>query len=437
MNSWQEIPIFIVNRNRVSSLKAMIQWLLGIGCHDVQILDNDSSYPALLDYYQRLPGNVTLHKLGENIGPRAFWQLGLQKKYSSPYIVSDPDLVPAAFCPDDLIAHMHHLLSRFPDCGKVAPGLRLDSVSPNYGQADAAVKWESQFWHRPVSRGIFFAPVDTTFAIYAAGSEFTRDGKNLRLGYPYLLEHTPWQVDENNLDEEETYYRAHTSSSFSHWSPKTPDSRMENLEFFKRHIQRITKTIVHLGCGNEYIPGWINIDISGRKLDIQFDLNKCRSRRLPLEDNSVDGFYMCHVFEYIEDTIALMEELYRIARNGSKIHLRMPHGASDDALGDPAIARAYFESSFAYFSQPAYSRAESAYMGDWQAGRITLVVAPSLLEKKPDHAYQIIKTQRNIVSEMVVELSAVKPARARLSGLLKNCELLLTSDARIVPKFDN
>ena len=437
MNSWQEIPIFIVNRDRFSSLKVMIEWLLAIGCHDVQVLDNDSSYPPLLDYYERLPRGVTLRKLGENIGPKAFWQLGLQKQCSLPYIMSDSDLVPSEFCPDDLIAHMHDVLSRFPDCGKVAPGLRLDSVSPNYGQADAAVKWESQFWHQPVSRGLFSAPVDTTFAIYAAGSEYCRHAKNLRLGYPYLLEHVPWQVDENNLDEEEIYYRAHTSSSFSHWSSQTVDSRMENLEFFRRYAQRKRQTIVHLGCGDEYIPGWVNIDISGRKLDIEFDLNKCRIQRLPLEDDSVDGFYMCHVLEYIDDTLALMEELYRIARNRAKMHIRLPYAATDDALGDPGIVRAYLESSFTYFSQPAHSRAGPPYLADWQPGRITLVVPPSVLETTPDQLRRLIKTQRNTVSEMVVELAAVKPARPRVSDLLKNCELFLTSDPRIAPKFEH
>jgi hypothetical protein len=433
MDSWQSIPVILNNRNRLDSLQRMISWLLAVGCSDIRILDNDSTYAPLLAYYERLPAQVSLQKLGENVGPWAFWKLGLHRGMSTPYIVSDADLVPADFCPPDLIPQLAFVVNRFPDCGKVAPGLRLDTISPKYGQSDAAFQWEARFWSRPVARGLFTAPVDTTFALYPAGAEFSNRGENLRLGYPYLLEHTPWQVEEDALTEEETFYRANTSKIFSHWSSPTIDPRIAASEWIQKYGER--KTILHLGCGNEYIPGWINVDLRGRKLDLRFDLDSCRTQRLPLADSSVDGFYLCHVFEHINDPLALMQELYRVAKPDATIHIRLPYGSSNNAWDDPGCKRPYFESSFVYFSQPAYARTDSAYTADWQPKRVTLLVEPSLFAQGADASISQIRSSRNVVIEMVVELAAVKPARPRLATLLNHGESFLTTDPRIPPSF--
>ena len=433
MTPWTLIPIFLVNRNRCQSLRQMILWLLGIGCRDIRILDNDSSYPPLIEYYAQLPAQVTLLKLGANLGPQALWKSEFHRQLSTPYIVSDADLVPAGFCPADLIQRLLSIITRFPDCGKVAPGLRVDTIHPHYGQAEAAFRWESQFWSRPIARGLFAAPVDTTFALYPAGAAYSMGRNNIRLGYPYLLEHTPWQVDERHVDEEECFYRKHTEQRFSHWSAAEPDSRIEASEAVKHYETR--KTILHLGCGNEYIPGWVNVDVTGRKLDIEFDLDACRTQKLPIADNSVDGFYLCHVFEHVKDVLSLMQELYRVAKNGAIAHLRLPYGSSNDAWEDPTHARAYFESSFLYFSQPAYSRADYGYTGDWQCERVSFLVDPAVGCLGSEMAMDKIKSQRNVVREMIVELTAVKPARARLLSLLRGGAHYLISDERVVPTF--
>ncbi len=433
MEAWQMIPIFLINRNRHKSLVRMIDWLLQAGCVNIRILDNDSSYPPLLDYYRNLPAQVTLVALGKNIGPWVLWQLGLHREMKWPYIVSDADLVPADFCPQDLIPHLVSTISRFPDCGKVGPGLRIDNIHPNYGQRETALRWESQFWHRPVARGIFAAPIDTTFAIYAAGAEFENKPTNLRLGYPYLMDHTPWQVDEAALDDEEQYYRTHVERNFSYWSNAAPDQRLADNPAVANYEAR--PTILHLGCGNENIPGWVNIDVAGRLLDARFDLDSCRAASLPLEADSVDGFYMSHVFEHVRDTLSLMQELHRVAKDGARMQVRLPHGASNDAWEDPTHARPYFESSFVYFSQPAYSRADYGYHGDWQVDRITLVVDPETAGLDPGQAMNRIQRQRNVVREMIVDLVAVKPARPRLYSLLRNGAIYLTADERIAPAF--
>ena len=168
------------------------------------------------------------------------------------------------------------------------------------------------------------------------------------------------------------------------------------------------------------MPGWINLDVQRHVgAEIVFDLDKCAVQRLPLADDSIDGMFMCHVFEHIDDTLSLMQELHRIAKPGAKFVIRLPHGASDDAFEDPTHKRPNFPNTFVYFAQPAYSRADYGYRGDWRLERVRLVVDPRLLEAEGQEAVlQRVGTERNLVREMIVELSAVKPVRARSLALL-------------------
>jgi SAM-dependent methyltransferase len=430
---WKKLPIFINNRNRLSTTKSLAEWLMTAGCNNIYILDNDSNYPPLLEWYDSIEKEITVLKLGKNIGPWSFWLLELHKEQSTPYLVTDSDLLPAEFCSIDLIKVMYDTLLANPNCGKVGTGLRIDALPDTYRHRQLAYEWESQFWHRPFSRGLFHAPIDTTFAIYPAYSNFVNNSENIRLGYPYIMEHMPWHVDEDLISEEEKYYRKNASQNFIHWGAKSDDNKLESIKTSLTNERR--PTVLHLGCGNEYIPGWTNIDLSGRKIDIEFDLDKCRTQTLPLAENSVDGFYMCHALEHIDDTLALMQELHRVARHDAKLFARMPYGSSDDAWEDPSQKRAWFENSFLYFSQPAYSRADYKYNGDWQCKKIILVVNPDIYSLGQEKAYSIIKTQRNIVKEMIVELHAVKPSRERRLDLLQAGQVIITTDPRVEPCF--
>lgn len=430
---WQEIPVFIVNRNRYAALRRLVEWLRDCGTENICILDNASTYAPLLDWYGHVPAGVRVERFKENLGPYAFWKNDLHKALDMPYVFTDSDLVPADFCPTDLIAKLQETLCRFPDAQKVAPGLRIDNLSASYGQADMAFKWESQFWERPVAHGLFAAPVDTTFALYAPGADFSCDARNIRMGFPYVLEHTPWLVDEANLTEEERHYRAHTSHDFSHWSGANQLTdklaRTQRIQGFDDRAR-----VLHLGCGDEYIAGWINIDSRGRQLDATFDFEQCGAQRLPLDDNAVDGIYMSHSLQRVLDVPSLMRELYRVARPDAKLFLRVPHGASSASFADPRSLRPWFEDSFEGLAAPASRRAGMDF--DWQVEDRTLVVAPAMLALDQAEAESIVRHQRNVVQEMCVTLRAVKPGRDASAVATAPPPVRFTAPARVVPAFE-
>src|ERR1019366_9044842 len=117
--SAEDIPVYITNRDRLTTTKDLVNWLKSAGTRRIIILDNASSYPPLLEYYKVLPDGVTVHLLGRNLGPWAFWQEGLHRLQSTPYVVTDSDLVPASECPKDLVSKLNVLLHNRPESGKV------------------------------------------------------------------------------------------------------------------------------------------------------------------------------------------------------------------------------------------------------------------------------------------------------------------------------
>ena len=188
---WAAVPVFIVNRNRLGALQRLVDWLLAAGTRRIVILDNASDYPPLLRYYDNLPEGAKALLLPDNHGPYVLWEQGVHRNLDTPYVVTDSDVVPTDECPADLIGALLEQLQRHPSAKKVGCGLRIDNLPDCYGEAETVRRWESQFWERPIAPGVFAAPVDTTFAIYPARGEFSNEPCNLRLGRPYVVEHTP------------------------------------------------------------------------------------------------------------------------------------------------------------------------------------------------------------------------------------------------------
>lgn len=384
---WRDIPVFIVNRNRLAAMQRLVEWLRAAGTRRIVILDNASDYPPLLRYYDALPDGVKVLRLAENHGPWVLWQQGVHKVLETPYVLTDSDVVPMAGCPADLIGRMLEVLQRHPEAKKVGPGLRIDDLPAHYVEADTVRKWESQFWEHPVAPGLFRAPIDTTFALYPAGAEFSNEPCNLRLGTPCLIEHTPWYVDEANLSDEERHYRANTSLAYSNWSVAKQDHWVARSERVARYDAR--PRVLHLDGGRQPIPGWIN---AGREID--FDPAACRAAPLPLAPDTLDGIHLSHVLEGVRDAWPLFEQLWQAARPGARLVVREAHGARPGAWSDPAMQRAWTEGSFSHLAQAAQPEG-SDYAADWALESVTVIAEPG----------------SEVPRELVAVLRAVKPAR--------------------------
>jgi hypothetical protein len=210
------IPIIINNRNRLFALKKLIEQLKERGYSNIIVLDNDSSFPPLLDFYRK--NSVKVHYLKQNLGYLALWKSDLWPEIREQfYIYTDPDVILIEQCPKDFVIQLFVTLLRFPSAGKVGLGIKIDDIPEHYPLKNEVLSREKQYWINPVGPQIYLAPIDTTFALYRPKAQGGYWLKALRLGGDCLLKHLPWYEDENNLSEEESFYRQHATSDSS-WS---------------------------------------------------------------------------------------------------------------------------------------------------------------------------------------------------------------------------
>jgi len=86
-------------------------------------------------------------------------------------------------------------------------------------------------------------------------------------------------------------------------------------------MQNLTRNRVNLGSGNDYLVGWINVDIDpNTKVDIVADLSK----GFPFPSESIDEIKASDILEHFtkEDGIIFLEECFRILKSNGKIFIR-------------------------------------------------------------------------------------------------------------------
>ncbi len=74
------------------------------------------------------------------------------------------------------------------------------------------------------------------------------------------------------------------------------------------------------------------------------------SPNLPFKDNTADEIFLDHALAHTDDFLGIMEELWRVSRPSTIIHVRLPHGSSSWAVSrDPRHGRSYTLETFNYF----------------------------------------------------------------------------------------
>lgn len=229
-----DLPVFINCRDRLCPLLELLSYLEG-NCDRIYLLDNDSSYPPLLDYYLTTPHRLI--RLGVNLGKHALWEADILARLGidGPFVLTDPDVVPIAECPSDAIAYLHEVLEAYPDRSKAGLGLRIDDLPSCYRFRDDVAVWESQFWEKPLGPRLYDAPIDTTFAVIRAGTPPGIEGC-VRTGYPYLARHLDWYSDTDHPTDEERYYREHARMDVSHWCGDVLPERLKEAIDHRRRL---------------------------------------------------------------------------------------------------------------------------------------------------------------------------------------------------------
>lgn len=213
-----DTPIIINNFNRVSFLLQLIAFLEKCGFSRIIIIDNNSTYKPLLNYYQNCKHEVV--RCTSNYGYLALWKSGLYDKYKWMYFVyTDSDLSPLEECPKNFIELFKEELDANSKLDKIGFGIKIDDLPDHFSLKEKVIKHETRFWLKKIKPNLYDAKIDTTFALYKPFSNLKNGESSFlaanRFGFPYLIRHLPWYVDSQNLTEEENYYYRTSNRSSS------------------------------------------------------------------------------------------------------------------------------------------------------------------------------------------------------------------------------
>ena len=215
--SYRDVPIFINARDRLGVMKKLIDWLLDAGYRNLIILDNNSTYPPLLEYYNKLKeqwgGHIKIVMLGKNLGYKALWLSGIleELKISTPYVYTDPDVVPIERCPKNFVKRLMKILDSNHEIRKVGLGLVWEDIT--FSDKEETQRRESDFYvGSQIGDNLHYAQVDTTFALYSNVRHYSLRF-SLRTTDNLMLYHLPWYFDYDNLPEDEKYYMEHADKN--------------------------------------------------------------------------------------------------------------------------------------------------------------------------------------------------------------------------------
>ena len=226
--SFKNIPVFIICFNRVNDLKILVKKLEKAGVNKIVFIDNNSTYPPLLDYYKKSPYQIL--PLNRNAGHTAPWTESIIRTLIpyGYYIVTDPDVIPTTKCiKAKPIQHLLNVHQKYPEFTKVGLGLKIDNLPDHYKLKESVIAWEKQFWKTKLEDGVFEAPLDTTFALYRPASYKYTLNPSIRTGEPYLAEHRPWYINSDKKTDEDIYYQNMADTTVTSWNTDSLPDRYE------------------------------------------------------------------------------------------------------------------------------------------------------------------------------------------------------------------
>lgn len=226
-------PVYINSFNQLTYIRDSVDWFAQNGFQDVTVLDNQSSYPPLLDYLgsAEFQSKAKLIRLEGNLGPRrALVEVALGLTPSAPFVFTDPDLLLPTPPRGDLLTHM---LAKGAAHQVYKVGLALDLSDrhlfkdPASYQRGSPVAWEKASWKDQIEPGVYRAAVDTTFFLRIPdppkGRKIVDFGlrqariPSVRLaGEGLTAKHRPWYADCGQTAEELAYYEA-TAERHASW----------------------------------------------------------------------------------------------------------------------------------------------------------------------------------------------------------------------------
>lgn len=194
----KNMPAVIIGYNLVSYIRNMVNQLEPY-TQDIIIVDNNSSFQPLLDYYEQ-EYNYTVLRLPQNYGHCVYRKDFMQKLIGDAFILTDPDLEFNQYLPDNFLETFIAISDHF-NAGRVGFALSIEGndIRPEKFFFGKTIKeWESQFWKKKVAYAadtdieMYEAPMDSTFCFV---NKKRNHDTQFRVAGDFTCRHLPWYND--------------------------------------------------------------------------------------------------------------------------------------------------------------------------------------------------------------------------------------------------
>lgn len=124
----------------------------------------------------------------------------------------------------------------------------------------------------------------------------------------------------------------------------------------KQSEQKLIK--LDLGCGERKLEGYFGIDKqSFPGVDLIWDLEN----GIPFDSDSVDKIRTYHFLEHISNPIMIMNEIWRVLKDGGVLDFEVPSTKGEGAVADPTHVSEWNKLSFQFYVDDILRRTHSIY----------------------------------------------------------------------------
>lgn len=233
------IPIFVMARDRVTSLRESLQSYQDTinSPFEIIVLDHRSTFPPMVRYLNHIKDmrGISVVALMQERWSAALKEANaLIRQYLNRrpdvlfYVYTDPDIVFLRTAPDVLLFYAA-LLSSCPELKVVGPGLQISDIPSHFNKSlpngQTVHQRHSRFWTsvpniatwNGLGYHIAKHPIDTTFSMFRRDTPFKRlTQPSVRTYAPYSAVHIDWYHDSTNLSADKLYYTSH-QSGINNW----------------------------------------------------------------------------------------------------------------------------------------------------------------------------------------------------------------------------
>ena len=202
-------------------MKDLVEYFLNLNEEDIYILDNNSTYSPLLEWFEKIKKNesVKVIKSEINHGHRIYWNIGFYNqisnfKYS---IITDHDILPYRNFEEGWKEKWIDMLEKY-KVEKVGSAINISDLPDFSPFKNGVISHEKNFWQpsQEIEKNCFNNEIDTTLYLQKIHTSHTYF-KSIRMA-DYLIKHRPWYINPNELTEEDIFYFNNIKDGYTGWS---------------------------------------------------------------------------------------------------------------------------------------------------------------------------------------------------------------------------